>query len=101
MIKRLFFVLAVLAFGAVAAQAGTVKGTIHTVKGDTVTVFVKANLDKAKWVKDGTKIQMNRKLKGIIISVKESVITIVTKKADKLKVDDKVSIKKYRVMSGC
>jgi len=106
MIKRTLIILAILVFGATMAQAAThFEGTVKTVKGDTLTVqVVKADLAKMSWVKEGKQVKVNKKIKAKIISLdkKESLVTVVVKKSIKVKVGDKVDVKKARrVLSGC
>ncbi len=106
MIKRTFIILAILVFTAGMAQAAThFEGTIKTVKGDTLVVqVVKANLAKVKWAKEGQQVKVNKKVKAHIIAVDKEAkeVTVVVKKEVKVKVGDKVDIKKARrVLSGC
>jgi len=106
MIKRTLIILAILVFGATLAQAAThFEGTVKTVKGDTLTVqVVKADFAKADWVKEGRIIQIDKKVKAAIIGVdkEEFLVTLVVKKAVKVKAGDKVDIKKAKkVLSGC
>jgi len=103
MIKRILIIPAILVFTAGLAQAAThFKGTVKTIKGDTLVV--KADFAKVKWVKKDQKIKFNKKIKASIFSVdkEDSLVTVVVKKAVKVKVGDKVDIKKARrALSGC
>lgn len=103
MIKRIVIILALMVFTTGLAQAAThFESTVKTVKGDTLVV--KADFAKVKWVKDGQKIKINKKVKAQIIAVdpEAELITVVAEKEIKVKVGDEVDIKKARrVMSGC
>lgn len=106
MIKRTLIILAVMVFTAGMAQAASnFEGTVKTVAGDTLTVqVVKADFAKVEWVKEGLDVKVNKKIKASIIGVdkKEALVTVVVQKALKVKVGEKVDIKKARkVLSGC
>ena len=100
MTKRVLLLAALLMVAAGVAQAGHLTGKIQTVRGDTLVI--QAPVHGVKWVAVGKTVKLDKKIKAVVIAVADSMVTVVAPKAEKLKVGEKVEIKKARrVMSGC
>lgn len=99
MLRRLTFILALLALGVTVALAAPIAGKVQSTAGDTV--IVKLGCAKLDWAKKGINVKIQGG-KGTIIAVGDSTLTIVTPKAKEMKADSTVTFEKAKAaMTGC
>lgn len=99
MFKRIAVALTLALVGASLAMAAAAKGTIVTIKDNTIVVKVEGAL--APWAKKGTTIKIDKKVNGKIVEVTDTTITITSRKAGELKVGGTVTFDKSLAIAGC
>jgi len=107
MIKNLFIAFLLVAFGITAAMASVrdVPGKVTAIEGEQVTII--AGADLPNWAGKGRFLRVNDDagtniLRGAEITEAEGrTITITTKNAGKLKVEQAVVLNRGRQEAGC
>lgn len=106
MFKKLAIILVVLAFVAIplaAETAKTVKGTVTAIGDGQITITLAD--EKADWIKKSAPVKFSNG-NGKVLTVTADdvtpvVITVKTKLASKLKLDQEITFQKGKAMSGC
>jgi hypothetical protein len=99
MIKRSLTAFAVLILGAALALAAPVKGKVTSIDGKKVQVELVG--EKAPWLKKGAPVKFKGGV-GRISEIKDTVLTVNSKNAAKLKVGDAIELDKGPAdLSGC
>jgi predicted secreted protein len=99
MIKRVLAVLAVLVLGTSLALAAPMKGKVTSIDGKKVQVELVG--EKAAWLKKGAAVKFQGGV-GRVLELKDAVVTMNSKNADKLKAGDAIELEKGPAdLSGC
>ncbi len=99
MMKRALAVLAVFVLGATLALAAPMKGKVTAVEGKKVTIELTG--EKAAWLKKGASVKFQGGV-GRVLELKDAVVTVNSKNADKLKTGDAIELEKGPAdLSGC
>jgi hypothetical protein len=99
MMKRALAVLAVFVLGATLALAAPMKGKVTAVEGKKVSIELTG--EKAAWLKKGAAVKFQGGV-GRVLELKDAVVTMNSKNADKLKAGDAIELEKGPAdLSGC
>ncbi len=99
MLKRVLLTLLITAVGATLALAEPMKGKIVAIDANKVQVSLVG--EKAPWLKKGAPVKFKGGV-GRIVEIKDSVLTMNSKKASELKVGDEIELDKGPAsLQGC
>jgi hypothetical protein len=98
MFRKLVLALVVLAFTVTAALAAPVAAKVSAVEGEKITVTLQA--DKPAWMKVGAPVKLKSIGPGKVTAIDGTTVTIASKKAGSVKIDQEVAIDKGG-MAGC